>query len=422
MDVGNHVIDGYTDKLSYFPGDSAIVYLNATDTLKAYKIKLYDLRGKEVAQYSTTVFPQKMDQTKPYEFGFGYSPTMKISVPDLKSGVYLWDNKIPFIVKSHAPKIIVLYSSNTENAYCNAGGKSLYTTNSTANKAATKVSFLRPIQLPKHSEAFLRWIVTQDIDNVGYITDVDLEQYNSIKKCSLLIIAGHSEYWTLQARKNFDRFVADGKNALVLSGNTMWWQVRYNKTKDQLICYRKASDDPMKSKKLKTINWNDLTLAYSITQSLGVDFSLAGYGKKADKGWDGYRIVCRSPLLEGTKLHNGDILYFQSDEHDGAPLVNTHDAVPLINKNALGFDKAEIIGFDRVSRGGVDGVATWIIFKATKTSGTVINTASTNWCAYNGIGINSDIQKITLNMITKLINNENVFSTDENKEVAAAIN
>ena len=28
-----------------------------------------------------------------------------------------------------------------------------------------------------------------------------------------------------------------GGHALILSGNTMWWQVRYNEDKTKLICY-----------------------------------------------------------------------------------------------------------------------------------------------------------------------------------------
>jgi hypothetical protein len=69
------------------------------------------------------------------------------------------------------------------------------------------------------------------------------------------------------------------------------------------------------------------------------------------------------------------------------------------------------VGFDYVSRGtSSDVMATWIVFKPSKNSGTVINVASTNWCATNGIGTSKQIQQITLNMILKLLNGTNVFS------------
>jgi hypothetical protein len=366
------------------------------------------LDGKEVASYKGNLFPQESVGQKPWENGFGYKATLKIVTPHLKSGVYVWENKIPMIIRTYNPKIVIVYTSNTENAYCNSGGKGLYSYNSTDKKPATTVSFKRPISLPKHSESFLRWFAKQNYKNVGYITDAELDNYSEWKKADLLLIVGHSEYWTLEARKNFDRFVNDGKNAMVLSGNTMWWQVRYNKNKDQLICF-KLVEDPIKSKKLKTVNWTDPQLEYPILSSIGAEFPRAGYGRKEDKGWDGYKIITPSPLLEGTKLKPGDILSLPSDESDGAPLLGFNPkGYPLVDRQALGFEKVEIVGYDNVFR-VQDGVATWIVIKKTKTSGIIINVASTDWCSSQGMS-NPDLQKITLNMINKLQRNENVFT------------
>lgn len=405
----NFVVDGYSYPLSVLPGDSVNLYLNTTQKEANYPIKLFDLAGNEVAEYKAEVYPQLANPDKPWENGFGYKPTLKVKVPRLKSGVYLWENKIPLIVRMRNPRIVVVYSSNTENAYCGAGGKSLYAFSSSDKQPAQKVSFQRPINLPKHSEAFLRWFQREKFKDVGYITDVDLDNYSEWKKAELLIIAGHSEYWTLEARRNFDRFVNDGRNAIILSGNTMWWQVRYNKNKDQLICY-KLAEDPIRSTLLKTVNWTDPRLEYPIIKSIGADFPRAGYGRKEDKGWDGYKIVAASPLLEGTKLKVGDTLTLPSDENDGAPLTG-FDAkgFPVIDRKMLGFERVEIVGFDHVFR-VVDGVATWIVFKKTKSSGIVINVASTDWCSSEGMG-NEDVKNITLNMIIKLLKKENVFSS-----------
>jgi hypothetical protein len=153
----NIIADGYVDKLSAHVGDSLSVFINAHMKKEDFVLKLYNLKGDLVARYRITAFPQEKRKDKPWENGFGYKPTLKIKVPSLRSGVYLWDDQIPFVVKSAKPKIIVVYSSNTENAYCNAGGKSLYAFNSSEKKPAAIVSFLRPIPLPKHSEAFLKW-------------------------------------------------------------------------------------------------------------------------------------------------------------------------------------------------------------------------------------------------------------------------
>lgn len=405
-------IDGYMNRTSAFPGDSVELYLHAPKDIPAQSIRLFDLKGNEVARFTMRVFPQEIKQADAYANGYGYKLTRRIATPDLKSGVYLWENKIPFIIKAKSPRIVILYPSNTENAYNNSGGKSLYGFNSSNKEGAAIVSFLRPSSLPRHAEAFLRWMVTQNFDNVGYISDMDMDDYNAIRKSALIVVPGHSEYWTAEARRNFDRFVKEGKDALVLSGNTMWWQVRYNDKRNQLVCYRKAELDPVKDKKMKTINWNDVSLRYPILPSLGVEFPRAGYGRKEDKGWDGYKIIAKSPLLENTNLSQNDILYFASDEVDGAPLQGFSNGIPRLDYGMLGFARVEIVGYDLVSRGGTEGVATWIVCRPKHTSGIIINTASTDWCSYSGIGASAQIQTITHTMITKLLNKENVFSPE----------
>jgi hypothetical protein len=406
------IIDGYTNKLSAFPGDSIDLHLNASRISGSYHLTLHDLAGRHVYKIKIPVFPQTVSMSNPSEDGYGYKVTARICTPELPSGVYMWDDKIPFVIRARNPKITVVYSSNTVNAYCNAGGKSLYGFNSTEALASHKVSFLRPLPLSRHSEAFLTWMAAQNFQDVGYITDVDLEEYSGVKKSKLMIIAGHSEYWTLQARKNFDRFVHEGKNAMILSGNTMWWQVRYNKAKDQLICYRDALIDPIRSPKLKTVTWCEPSLQYPIYTSTGADFQNAGYGLKPDNGWDGYKITQESPLLEGTSLKKGDVLRCPSDELDGAPVTYVKDGTPIIDYQRLSFHKIEIVGYDLVWRAGKEGIATWIVYQPARSAGIVINTASTDWCSQRGIGVNSEIQKITRNMIQKLLKNENVFSAE----------
>jgi hypothetical protein len=414
------IIDGYTDKLSVYPGDSLDLYLNSSFSSEEYTLKLFDLSGKISHNFKATVSPQSKRSEKSYELGFGYKRTCRIVTPDIRSGIYLFENKIPIIVKSRESKITIVYPSNTINAYCASGGKSLYGFNSSENKGAQVVSFHRPMGLPRHAESFLRWVHAEGNADIGYIGDVDLQDFKSINKSKLLIIAGHSEYWTVQARRNFDRFVNSGKHAMVLSGNTMWWQVRYNKTNDQLICYRDAKSDPINNEKLKTINWFEPSLGYPITSSIGAEFRNAGYGLKFfDGGWDGYKIISDSPLLEGTSIKKNDIIKCPSDETDGAPLAGLQDSMPVIDYAKANFDRIEIVGYDRVQWAGREGIATWIVFRPTSASGIVINTVSTDWCSHRGIGSNEDIKTIVRTMIRKLMNDENVFSNDINQSAVS---
>jgi hypothetical protein len=400
-----YIVDGYSYPLSVLPGDSVSVYLNASEKVNNFPLKLYDLSGKQVALYRAKVYPQNQVGEKPWETGFGYKANLKIILPKLKSGVYVWDNKIPLIVRSTNPKMVVVYSSNTENAYCPSGGKSLYNHNSTNREPSPTLSFKRPIALPRYSEAFLRWFHTQDFNNVGYITDGDLDYYDYYKKADLLMIVGHSEYWTREARVNFDRFVNDGKNAIIMSGNTMWWQVKYSKNRERMTCTReegfRVPVEPITPK--------------SIAYSIGVEFSRAGYGTKfnttSDKGWDGYKIITQSPLLAGTNLKIGSILELPTTECDGAPIIGADSrGYPIVDNKSLGFDKIEIIGFDSVFRAN-HGISTWVVFKKSKKTGIVINTASTDWCSSVGMD-NANVQRITTNMITRIMRKENVFSTN----------
>ncbi len=399
--------NGYTDHVSYNIGDSLNLYLHSEKTVSDHTIALKDLSGKTINEYSTAIAPQHISNKKPYENGFGYQPNLSIKVPKLESGVYVFDKKIPVVVKPNRHyDILILYSSNTENAYCNSGGKSMYNYNSSDKITTTKASFLRPMGLPFHSTEFLKWIHTQSQYDIGYICDQDMDNYEVIKNAKLLIIPGHSEYWTRTARKNFDKFIDSGKNALIISGNTMWWQVRYSEDNTQMICYKSVKDDPISDPLLATSTWPDSILKYPTMTSIGVDFVHGGFGKDEDLGWDGFKIVNpESPLLKGSGLQMNDIIQLKSDEFDGADLSFT-ESKPKLN-NPHGFYKYELIGYD-LGSGRKNSNGAWIVMQKTPSSGVIINTPTTDWCRKEGMlkGDSKIIKHITINMIDLLLQEE----------------
>lgn len=247
------------------------------------------------------------------------------------------------------------------------------------------------------------------------MVDEDIENYSAIRNNKLLIIVGHSEYWTRKARENIDKFVANGGNLLILSGNVMWWHVRYNNSKNKMICYRYSDIDPDTIMKNKTVQWNDSVLKYNIFKSIGADFSLGGYGNTdKDMGWDGYKVIKpNSPIFRNTEIKKDSVIALYTEEYDGAPLLGFNNLnEPILDSNKLNFYKAEIIAFDLGFR-LKPTVGTFIVFQKTPNSGIVINTASTNWCSKTGIGGRDSIiiRKITQNMIDILLEpNSNVFS------------
>jgi len=407
----SEILNGYTDSTSCKTTDTLRVYINAKDSIHNAVVKLFTVGGLQVDSIKTTIYPQKIQNDKPWENGYGYKATFGYSPSKLPSGVYLWEKKIPIIVKATVSKLItVVYPSNTENAYCESGGYSMYSTPFQPDI----VSFMRPILLAPRAQSFLEWIdLTKYRSDINFIADDDLDYYSYLKDSKLLIIIGHSEYWTRQARQNFDRFVNEGKDAILLSGNNMWWQVRYNRKLNQLICYRSWKDDTTTDPLLTTVNWYDRDLKYPIINSIGGDFRFGGYGLQTDDGWNGYKIISNSsPLLEGTNLKKGDIISLPSGEYDGAPLKNFDgEGYPVPDYSQLPFNKFEIIGFDLSYREGKT-CGTFMVMQKNQTSGVIINGASYDWCSPNGIGGKDalKVKQITSNMIEKLLNKQNVFS------------
>ena len=143
-----------------------------------------------------------------------------------------------------------------------------------------------------------------------------MDDYSEIQNSKIIAVVGHSEYWTKTARLNFDKFVDNGKDAIVLSGNTMWWQVRYSGDKNKLICYKDALLDTISDPLLKSINWPDTSLHYPLLNSVGVDYTHGSAAAVSDS-WYGYKITLpNSPILAGTSLNSGNILSCRSRESD----------------------------------------------------------------------------------------------------------
>ena len=419
--VYNHhkIINGYTDKESYFPGEVASVFLNPQ--ISGFKnIHIYDLKGNIILTFRANVSKQIINSSKPWENGFNYEESFKFRIPNIKSGVYLIENQIPFIVKSKTPrKITLVYPSNTVNAYNSAGGKSAYTYNSSNKEKANILSFNRPrpFNALSYCKEFLIWLNKESSYDINYICDLDLEDYSEIANSEIIVIPGHSEYWTRQARKNFDRFIDEGGHALILSGNTMYWQVRYTQDKKKMVIYKDHKEDPEIDSLLKTDLWNSTFLRYPTSKSIGVSFENGGFGGKNDEGWDGFKIVNeKSPLLRGTGLSKGSILKLKTNEYDGAilreyinDLSDESETSYALNLDTLNAYRGELIGYDYGYRNRKT-IGTFIVYQRSKNSGIIVNASSTNWCNAEGISKSKLIRKITKNMFDLLLSNESLFN------------
>jgi hypothetical protein len=288
----------------------------------------------------------------------------------------------PVAGEARAPSILVL-STTTWNAYNDWGGPSLYT-------GGTRVSFERPLargfldkpepmrrkmQPEPDREArwyfewaeplglsvwsggagwatwergFVRWA-----EREGYELDVaiseDLEQHPDVLEGHRLFLSvGHDEYWSWGMREALDRFTDGGGNAAILSGNTCFWQVRFDEGHRSMTCFKyRADEDPAvgtPDERFVTGPWSDRRIAWPETRTIGLTFTRGGYsryGLGVPRGSGAYTVWRPEHwAFEGTGLRYGDelgradaIVAYEVDGveltlRDGLPVPTGGDGAP----------------------------------------------------------------------------------------------
>ncbi len=185
--------------------------------------------------------------------------------------------------------LIMAQTVNTYQAYNVWGGKSLYGTianrSDTAHKAI-KVSFDRPYYNDSGQSAalllsrelpMLQWLEREGYD-VSYATNVDVDDDpNLLLSHKAFLSVGHDEYWSWQMRDNVERARDAGVNLAFFSGNTSYWQVRYensvvnNVPGRTMVGYKTSwAQDPITPDYLKTNNFRLAPVNRPETAMIGV--------------------------------------------------------------------------------------------------------------------------------------------------------
>ncbi|MEM8924824.1 MAG: N,N-dimethylformamidase beta subunit family domain-containing protein [Actinomycetota bacterium] len=165
---------------------------------------------------------------------------------------------------------------------------------------------------------FVRWAESAGID-LDYAVNADLDDPVSaaaaIGRHRVAVSVGHDEYWTWGMRDALDGFVDGGGRWAVLSGNTCFWQVRYDGS--TMVGYRGRAhaDDPVLGtdrRQRLTSMWSDPAVGRPETRTTGLTFTRGGYhriGRAVPNGAGAYTVHRPDHwLLEGTGLHYGDRL------------------------------------------------------------------------------------------------------------------
>jgi hypothetical protein len=415
---------GYTSKVSVLPGESLDFHISNNRSV-AYTLNIY--REGATRQLMATV-PNVRSQghacTNKASTGCDWPVATTFTVPnDWPSGVYTVDipresgrYKMIFFVRPRNPgaaRILFLASVNTFQAYNEFGGGSLYSFNF---PQLDKVSFDRPY-LPgggvgfyeRWDGHFVEWAEAAGYE-MDYAATYDLEfQPNLLQPYDVVVIAGHSEYWTWNMRQRLKAYISGGGRFMNLSGNTMWWQVRFEDNGRTMVGYKSWLQDPDKTRQgSTTVNWN-----YPI---LDPSFVITGlhwpYGGYPGGNGSGFHVVNAGHwIYDGTGLQEDDLFgkgptrvtSIHDKESDGLAFNCATDGATILGPiTATGTPRNfTILGVTGVfsKKRDMNGLAMMGLY-TTPAQGAVFSAGTTGWA----LGLDQpEVSRITRNVLDRFL-------------------
>lgn len=338
----------YTDKISYFPGESVGVFVSSSKDGEAEISLKPVLSKKAIVQKSVQVEYQSVPE-KSYENGVNWQKTLSLKIPKkiesgwfvvkAKLGKRIFHQTICILPKKIKKKILLVLSTNTWATYNHFGGHSLYTIGH-----PSKVSLQRPNpmadpflklnlenlryypQSAKNDLAVVKFL-TQENFEFDVISDKDLNDKTiDIDQYATMIISTHSEYWTEKMVKNLELFLEKGGSVLSLSGNTLYWSSKIT-DKNQLFV-EKAESNLWFYKNPKKTGLLGVTTTYDMLHTY------TPYKVKSDTSW----------VFAGTDLKNGDLFGKKSDTYDF--VLTKSELLKMLLFGSLAEKKGAASGFE----------------------------------------------------------------------------
>jgi hypothetical protein len=435
------IIEGYTHKLSYVPGEE--VQIHVSSSAKSFQVNIDRIGANRERVLRATSPTPGYEHAIPADAssnGCRWPVAHRFTIPNFwKSGYYVAqltevrpDNKVaivdvPFVVRSADPgkdtKILLQLSTNTYNAYTNWGGYSLYAYHGRNGVQGRRVSFDRPIssQFNTWELPFVQWAEKAGY-TIDYAVNSDLEFHPEIlKHYKLVLSVGHDEYWSAPMRDNLEKFIADGGNVAFFSGNTCCWQVRSEDKVRALVCYKQAfRDDPLFAKgdqKLLSSLWSHHLVKRPENELTGVGFLHGGYHKSHGQYMDGSgAYTIHRPehwLFEGTNLKKGEalggkdtIVGYECDGceltwKDGVPTPTYRDGTPktfqVLATAPAKWAPDDCEWYERWTKGHTGNAVVGVYTRG----GTVVTVGSTDW-SHGLRGQDPAVMRITKNVLEKL--------------------
>jgi len=450
-------------------------------------------RRDVVWRENVTIEPQGLPEDAAVR-GCGWSDSATVEVPDTwRSGYYevalrtnapMQRETVGFFVvrasSADPTRPLLVLTTNTWNAYNDFGGRNLYSRGThvsferpmapgylrkpdgpgsrvsviDAPDRAMKahVSYLRDHQFsqwagsagwPNAELPFVQWAEGGGYE-LDYAINADLETVPGLLDDRRLYLSvGHDEYWSWEMRDAVETFTKDGGNAMFLSGNTSFWQVRLEDDGSTMVGYKdQYKKDPVYDtdrQHLLTSMWSDHLIGRPENHMTGVSFARGGYhriGKVVATGSGGYTVYRPDHwIFEGTDVAYGDVIGgssvmvgYECDGcdftiRDGLPYPTGSDGTPA-DFEMLGMTPAQHFNRTNSPRGVPDGVPSecefiaWRVLadKSPETvarldhghavmgmhepGGTVFTAGTTEW-AWGVANRDPTIERITRNMIDR---------------------
>lgn len=433
-------IEGYTDQLSYAPGEDVKLHISS-------ELDEFNIVVSRVGAKPEIVANEKCDkgrlQSIPKDassHGCKWDVTATLSgLKNWKSGYYLVDfvgtgkrsvGSAFFVVRPQEPgrtaKILLQLATNTYNAYNNWSGYSLYAYHGRHKVQGRRVSFDRPLysQFNTWEASFVKWA-----DSNGYALDYcvnsDLEFHPELlKHYKLVLSVGHDEYWSSPMRDNLEKYIENGGNVAFFSGNTCCWQVRSEENGRALACWKQSfGDDPYYKSgqhKLLTSLWSHYLVGRPENMLTGVGFLWGGYHRSHGQFMDGPgSFIAHRPdhwLFAGTNLQRGDrfganlpkykVVGYECDGcelvwKDGLPFPTHNDGTPK-NFEVLATCPArwhpdDCEWYEKWEKGRTGNAVVGTYTRG----GTVVTVGTTDW-SHGLRGNDAAISRITKNVLDRL--------------------
>ena len=190
---------------------------------------------------------------------------------------------------------------------------------------------------------FAAWAETNAYD-IDYLTDHDFEfEEDLLNDYNTVLLVGHSEYWSGNARRQVDHFTEEGGNLTVFSGNTCYWKVRWEDDGETMVVHkcRGEENDPLwansETRTEATHLWSHEAFAAPEAQMTGLSFLYGGYHRLCmcvARGGGAYTVYNDEHwALKGTDLYYGDMIGGELPligyENDGCIINFDNNGLPI---------------------------------------------------------------------------------------------